>query len=98
MKVGGRKKRKKRKMEKKRKETTKAPKTKLLMETAQTQIAIQDSDVSFMNDTDEEIDTADIEEEEILDRNTQKNEMEIGDENTVSSRRTMGEESGRMEP
>ena len=85
-------------MEKKRKKTTEAPKTKLLMETAQTQIAIQDSDVSFTNDTDEEIDTADIEEEEILDRNTQKNEMEIDDENTVSTRRTMGEESGRMEP
>ena len=63
----------------------------------------QDSDISFMKDTDEEIDTADIEEEDwidkheeqhrwshgtdensknpMLDQNTQKDELDIGDEN-----------------
>ena len=49
----------------------------------------QDSDVSFMNDTDEEIHTAHIEEEWI---------MEISDEKSISTRRKMGKESSRMEP
>ena len=64
-----------------------------------------------MNDTDEEIDTAEIEEEEwieymkrrtavaierMLDRNTEKNEMAIGNENSIATRLAMGKESCRM--
>ena len=64
-----------------------------------------------MSDTDEEMDTAVIEEEDwieytdeaieqmkkyknpVLDQNSQKNEMEIGDENRIATGRKMGGES-----
>ena len=67
-----------------------------------------------MKDTDEEIDTAVVEEEKwieyvkrstdensknpMLDQSTQKNEMEISDENSIFTGRKMGNESSRMEP
>ena len=60
--------RKRRKMEKKKK-ITGALKMKLLMETAQTQIAIK-TDISFMKDTDEEIDTEEEEWIEYVKRST----------------------------
>ena len=52
--------RKKRKMEKRKKKISETPKMKPMMETAQTQIAIK---TAFKNHTDEEIDTAETEEE-----------------------------------
>ena len=81
----------------------------------------QCSDISFMNDIDEETDTAEIKEEDwieymkrstdeamhgtdencknpMLDQHSQKNAMEIGDENRVATRRKMGSESSWMEP
>ena len=69
----------------------------------------QDSDISIMNGTDEESDTAEIEEEyshgtdencknPMLNQNSQKNGMEICKENRIATGRKMGSESSWMEP
>ena len=78
----------------------------------------QDSDVSFVNDTDEEIDTAEIDQEERIEYikrstaeaeelmkkanipcwiETQRNEVAIGDVNTIATKGMVGKESSRME-
>ena len=57
----------------KTKRAREALKMKTMMDTVQTQIAIK-TDISFMNDTDEEIDTAEIEEEEWIEYMTRSTE------------------------
>ena len=46
------------------KEANKIPKTKLMKETARIQDVIKDSNVSFQSDLDDDMDTAEVEEEE----------------------------------
>ena len=58
----------------------------------------QDSDTSFMKVTHVEHMKRSTDENPMLDQNTQKNEMEISDENCIFTRRGMGNESSRMEP
>ena len=53
-----------RKMKKKKKQTTEAPMKKLPREAVSNTDCDQDSDISFMEDTDEEIDTGEIDEED----------------------------------
>ena len=76
----------------------------------------QDSEVSFVGDTDEDIDTTEIEEENwiehmkrstrlkdeasqypMLDRDTLKDEMEIGNEDHFTPRDKMDKKSSKME-
>ena len=54
-------------MEKKKKKITVALRTKPMIKKNSNTDCDQDSDISFMNDTDEEIETAEIEEEDWID-------------------------------
>ena len=86
----------------------KTPKERQKKVTARTQIATKNSEVSFVGDTDEDIDTTEIEEENwieyvkrstrlkdeasqypMLDRDTLKDEMEIGNEDHFTPRDKM---------
>ena len=76
-----------RKMEKRKKQTTEAPMRKLPRVAVQTQIANQDSDIFFMKDTDEEIDTGEVEEQDWIEK--MKRSTSIAVERMKSSQNLM---------
>ena len=81
---------------KKKRKAKRTPKAKHKKEAALTPIATKIATSLLAEDSDKKIEWGG--QDSVFDRNAQKNEMAIGDENSIATKRTMGKESCWMEP